>query len=91
MGLDVPVSDLLAMSEGEQVFQLIHKNESAIIERDQGRCVFYMISPLTMAERLELYTLEIKKGGEAGQPGARKRNRRVCDGFLRQGFNPSGQ
>lgn len=72
LGLDVPVSDLLAMSEGEQVFQLIHKNESAIIERDQGRCVFYMISPLTMAERLELYTLEIKKGGKLDSPAHAK-------------------
>lgn len=62
-GLDVPVSDLLISGEEEQIFRLIHKNESVILERDNGRCIFRIISPLSMAEKLELYTLQIKRGG----------------------------
>jgi quercetin dioxygenase-like cupin family protein len=62
-GLDVPFSDLLAQSEEEQLFNLIHKNEAVILERDNGRCIFRIVSPLSMAEKLELYTLQIRKGG----------------------------
>jgi XRE family transcriptional regulator, regulator of sulfur utilization len=62
-GLDVPFSDLLAQEEEEQIFNLIHKNEGVILERDSGRCIFRIVSPLSMAEQLELYTLQLRKGG----------------------------
>ena len=62
-GLDVSVNELLVSNEEEQLFRLIHKNESVILERDNGRCIFRIISPLSMAEKLELYTLQIKSGG----------------------------
>ncbi len=62
-GLDVPFSDLLAQSEEEHLFNLIHKNEAVILERDNGRCIFRIISPFSMAEKLELYTLQIRKDG----------------------------
>jgi XRE family transcriptional regulator, regulator of sulfur utilization len=62
-GLDVPFNELLAQEEEPQIFNLIHKNEAVILERDNGRCVFRIISPLSMAEKLELYTLQLKRGG----------------------------
>jgi len=62
-GLDVPFSDLLAQDEEEHLFNLIHKNEAVILERDNGRCIFRIVSPLSMAEKLELYTLQMRKGG----------------------------
>ncbi len=62
-GLDVPFGDLIAREEEQQLFNLIHKNEAVILERDGGRCIFRIISPLSMAEKLELYTLQMKKDG----------------------------
>jgi transcriptional regulator with XRE-family HTH domain len=62
-GLDVPFNDLLAQEEEPQIFNLIHKNEAVILERDDGRCIFRIISPLSMAEKLELYTLQLKRDG----------------------------
>ncbi len=62
-GLDVPFSDLLLQDEEEHVFNLIHKNEAVTLERDNGRCIFRIISPLSMAEKLELYTLQLRPGG----------------------------
>lgn len=61
-GLDVPFSDLLAKDEEGHIFNLIHKNEAVILERDNGRCIFRIISPLSMAEKLELYTLQLRPG-----------------------------
>lgn len=62
-GLDVPFSDIFAQKEDERLFRLIHKNEAVILERDGGRCVFRIISPLSMAEQLELYTLQMRVDG----------------------------
>ena len=62
-GLDVPFSELIAKDEEPQIFNLIHKNEAVILERDNGRCIFRIISPLSMAEKLELYTLQIRRDG----------------------------
>jgi len=62
-GLDVPFGDLIAREEETQLFNLIHKNEAVTLERDGGRCIFRILSPLSMAEKLELYTLQMKKGG----------------------------
>jgi XRE family transcriptional regulator, regulator of sulfur utilization len=62
-GLDVPFSDLLAQEEEEQLFNLIHKNEAVMLERDSGRCIFRIVSPLSMAEQLELYTLQLRRDG----------------------------
>jgi transcriptional regulator with XRE-family HTH domain len=62
-GLDVPFNDLIAQEEEPQIFNLIHKNEAVILERDDGRCIFRIISPLSMAEKLELYTLQLKRDG----------------------------
>ena len=62
-GLDVPFHDLLVPEEETSIFDLIRRNESVILERDNGRCIFRIISPLSMVEELELYTLTMKKGG----------------------------
>ena len=62
-GLNVPLNELLARESDEPLFNVIHKNEAVILERDKGRCIFRIISPLSMAEKLELYTLLLKKDG----------------------------
>ena len=62
-GLDVPFNDLIAVEEEAPIFELIQKEDTVILERDSGKCVFRIISPLSMAEKLELYTLAMKKGG----------------------------
>ena len=60
-GLDVPFNELLARENHEPLFNVTHKNEAVILERDEGRVVFHILSPLSMAEKLELYTLLLKK------------------------------
>jgi len=62
-GLDVPFHDLIAGEDETPIFNVIHRDETVILERDGGRCVFRIISPLSMAEKLELYTLSMKKEG----------------------------
>ena len=62
-GLDVPFHELLAKDENEQIFNLIRRNEAVIMERDEGRCIFRIVSPLSLAEKLELYTLQIHPEG----------------------------
>ncbi|MBN2290222.1 MAG: helix-turn-helix transcriptional regulator [Candidatus Glassbacteria bacterium] len=62
-GLDVPFQELLQSGKSEQLFNHLHKNEAVILERDDGRCIFRILSPLYLAEKLEVYTLELKKGG----------------------------
>jgi transcriptional regulator with XRE-family HTH domain len=62
-GLDVPFQELLHTGKNEQLFNLLHKNEAVILEKDDGRCVIRILSPLYLAEKLEIYTFEIKKGG----------------------------
>ena len=54
-GLDVPFHELLAREDEEPLFNLLHKNEAVILERNSGRVVFRILSPLSMAERLELF------------------------------------
>lgn len=61
-GLDVPFHDLLAREDEEPLFKILHKNEAVILERGGGTVVFRILSPLSMAEKLELYTVTIKKG-----------------------------
>ncbi|MBN1290722.1 MAG: helix-turn-helix transcriptional regulator [Candidatus Latescibacteria bacterium] len=65
-GLDVPFHDLITEEENVPFFDLIRKDDTVILERDGGRCVFRIISPLSMAEKLELYTLQIKEKGVLG-------------------------
>lgn len=62
-GLNVPFQELFVFGETEQLFNQLHKNEAVILEKDDGRCVFRILSPLYLAEKLEIYTLEMKKGG----------------------------
>ena len=62
-GLDVPFQQLLDTGESKQLFNLLHKNEAVILEKDDGRCIIRILSPLYLAEKLEVYTLLIKKGG----------------------------
>lgn len=62
-GLDVPFHELLARESDESLFSVLHKNEAVILERNNGRVIFRILSPLSMAEKLELYTLLIKKDG----------------------------
>ena len=62
-GLDVPFQDLLVSNEGDSLFNPLHKNDAVILEKDDGRCVFRILSPMNLAEKLEVYTLRIKKGG----------------------------
>ena len=62
-GLDVPFHELLAQEDEEPLFNVIHKNEAVILERNKGRVIFRILSPLSMAEKLELYTMEMKTGG----------------------------
>jgi quercetin dioxygenase-like cupin family protein len=53
------------------VFDIIRHDDTVILERDSGKCVFRIISPLTMAEKLELYTLRMKKNSVlASEPHA---------------------
>ena len=65
-GLDVPFHDLLAEEEEVPIFDLIRHDDTVILERDSGRCIFRIISPLSMAEKLELYTLLMKENGVLG-------------------------
>ena len=62
-GLDVPFHELLASEENEPLFNVLHKNEAVILERDNGRVVFRILSPMSMAEKLELYTIRMGKDG----------------------------
>jgi len=62
-GLDVPFNELLARDEEEPLFNVLHKNEAVILERNEGRVVFRILSPLSMAEKLELYMLTLRKNG----------------------------
>ena len=62
-GLNVPFNELLATENSEPILNVIHKNEAVILERDEGRCIFRILSPLSLAEKLELYTLRMKKKG----------------------------
>lgn len=62
-GLDVPFNDLLAREDEEPLFNILHRNEAVILERNAGRVIFRILSPLSMAEKLELYTLTLKKDG----------------------------
>jgi len=62
-GLDVPFHDLLARDDEKPLFNVLHKNEAVILERNDGRVVFRILSPLSMAEKLELYTMQLKKDG----------------------------
>ncbi|MFA6470572.1 MAG: XRE family transcriptional regulator [Candidatus Latescibacterota bacterium] len=62
-GLDVPFHELLATNENKELFNLIRRNEAVIMERDEGRCIFRIVSPLSMAEKLELYTLQLHPEG----------------------------
>ena len=62
-GLDVPFNDLIAGEDEVPIFDLIRKDDTVLLERDAGKCVIRIISPLSMAEKLELYTLTMKKGG----------------------------
>ena len=61
-GLDVAFQELLGSGESEQIFNPLPKNEAVILERDDGKCVFRILSPLYLAEKLEAYTLNMKKG-----------------------------
>ena len=62
-GLGVPFHDLLAREDEQPLFNVLHKNEAVILERNDGRVIFRILSPLAMAEKLELYTLLLKKEG----------------------------
>ncbi|MCD6307837.1 MAG: helix-turn-helix transcriptional regulator [Candidatus Latescibacteria bacterium] len=62
-GLDVPFNDLLARQDEEPLFNILHKQEAVILERNDGRVVFRILSPLSMAEKLEIYTLTLKEKG----------------------------
>lgn len=62
-GLDVPFHELLARDEEEPLFKILRKNEAVILERGDGSVVFRILSPLSMAEKLELYTVTL--GGDA--------------------------
>ena len=62
-GLDVPFQELLATDENDQLFNIMRRNEAVMMERDEGRCIFRIVSPLSMAEKLELYTLQIRPEG----------------------------
>ncbi|MCE5249183.1 XRE family transcriptional regulator [bacterium] len=62
-GLDAPFHDLIAEVDEVPIFNVIRREEAVILERDKGRCMFRIISPLSMAEKLELYTLAMKKDG----------------------------
>ena len=62
-GLNVPFHELLARDEEKPLFNVMHKNESVILERHDGRVIFRILSPLSMAEKLEIYTLLLKKDG----------------------------
>ena len=65
-GLSVPFHDPLADDEEVPIFDLIRHNDTVILERDNGRCIFRIISPLSMAEKMELYTLQMKENGVLG-------------------------
>ncbi len=62
-GLGVPFNDLLASQEEEPLFNVQHVHEAVILEREGGLVEFRILSPLSMAEKLELYTLKLKPGG----------------------------
>ena len=69
-GLGVPFHDLLA-DDNVPIFDLIRQKDTVILERDNGRCVFRIISPMSMAEKMELYMLQLKeKGVLASEPHA---------------------
>jgi len=62
-GLGVPFYELVAQESEKPLFEVTRKHEAVILERDEGRCVFRILSPLLLAEKLELYTLSMKKDG----------------------------
>jgi len=62
-GLDVPFHELLARDDERPLFNVLHRSEAVILERNHGRVVFRILSPLSMAEKLELYTVEMKRSG----------------------------
>ncbi len=62
-GLDVPFQELVVAPGDETLFNPLHKNDSVILERDEGRCVFRILSPMYLAEKLEIYSLKMEKGG----------------------------
>jgi len=62
-GLNVQFNELLVREDEEQLFNVIHKLETVMLECDEGRVLFHILSPLSMAEKLELYTLNLKKDG----------------------------
>ncbi len=71
-GLDVPFHDLIIGDDEIPLFNIIRKGDTVMLERDDGRCMFRIISPLSMAEELELYTLAMKKCGVvASEPHSR--------------------
>ncbi len=63
-GLDVPFHELLAREDEEPLFNVIKKDEAVLLERSGGEVQFRIVSPLSMAEKLELYVMTLKKGGK---------------------------
>ena len=62
-GFGVPFHELFSRPDERPLFSVTRHDETVILERDGGRVVFRILSPLTMAEKLELYVVTIAPGG----------------------------
>ena len=62
-GLDVPFQDLVVSSDTGTLFNPLNKNDAVILEKDDGKCIFRILSPMYLAEKFEIYLLRIKKDG----------------------------
>lgn len=62
-GLDVPFQNLIEAGDAETLFNPLHKSDSVLLEKDDSKCVFRILSPMYLAEKLEIYLLKIEEGG----------------------------
>jgi transcriptional regulator with XRE-family HTH domain len=62
-GLDVPFQNLVVEGDAETLFNPLQKSDTVLLEKADNKCVFRILSPMYMAEKLEIYMLKIEKGG----------------------------
>jgi len=62
-GLNVSFKELVSNSEEKRIFHINRNHEAVLMERDNGRVIFRLLSPLSLVEKFEIYTIEFRNNG----------------------------
>jgi len=62
-GLSVSFKELVSNEEEKKIFHINRNQEAVLMERDNGKVIFRLLSPLSLVEKFEIYTIEFKNNG----------------------------